>query len=221
MFWSLPSLAIFIPKNIISYTLILFLASFTILITNKLVRSFPACDHGFLLTWFFHFHWHFSSPKDWNMMCPFLATYVLFYFFYAWSTFSNNDSWSWATNSILDTICKSISFRTTWSSTTYVKLLSWLSMVNLGVLPVRIMCVEYLVLLWISQRYPNKILGTWTSHFYMLVEETIVRPCFRVLIILSIVVLMWSSVLICNPNFFSHQIKFSHPFLAIINEYLF
>jgi hypothetical protein len=162
-----------------------------------------------------------SSPKDWNMMCPFLATYVLFYFFYAWSTLSNNDSWSWATNSILDTICKSISFRTTWSSSTYVKLLSWLSMVNLRVLLVRIMCVEYLVLFWIPQRYPNKILGTWTSHFYMLVEETIVRPCFRVLIILSTVVPVWNSVLMCNLKFFSHQIKFSHPFLAIINEYIF
>ncbi len=117
-------------------------------------------------------------------MRPFLVAYVFFCFFCVWSTFFN-DSKSLITNSISNTIYKAISSETIWSSITCVKLLSLLSMVNLGVFLIRIMYGEYLALLWIPQRYANKILGTWTPYFYMLKEETTMSPCFRVLIILS------------------------------------
>jgi hypothetical protein len=62
------------------------------------------------------------------------------------------------------------------------------------VLFVIIMYGEYLMLVWIPHRYPNKILGTWTSHLCMLVEKTTTRPCFNILIIFSTIPLQLAIV---------------------------
>jgi hypothetical protein len=114
----------------------------------------------------------------------------------------------------------------TWSSTTYVKLLRQLSIVRFWIHLVKIMYREYVVLCLNTALIPKQYLWNLNIPFmHVTCMKTLCgKSCFKVLIIISTILLHYGhwkcSKLMGDPKTIAKHIKPNHPFTTIVRKNL-